>query len=414
MNRKNKQRNILVIGMHQTYLKTYAGGYVRLKEFLKNFPKDFDYKLIDVSPTIYEDVIDKEKLILLKSPTSINFFLSLFFPLGVLLERIWMSFAIYAELKKHIEKEGSLIYVPIGELPHLYIPAIYLKRNYPGTKLVVDILNFRVINEGLIKLIKKLRKTDTLFNSFALGVVYYCMYMVIKKTVNEADYVFTVSKDLVKEIKKVYLKNTISFTPSGVDPNPSIPHKTKKKYLGVYVGRVTEQKGIYNLINVWKKIVKVKRNAKLAIAGFVDPYTESAIKKLVKDNHLEANIDVFGPVSEQKKYKIISEGKMFLHLANYEPLFPVIGILEGMICGLPCLVFDMPVLKDEVTTKIKNVFVFVAENGNLDEAAKKVLDYDRYVKNKKNKISFLSKQFAKKFDWKEISNVEVKVIRDLL
>jgi len=55
------------------------------------------------------------------------------------------------------------------------------------------------------------------------------------------------------------------------------------------------------------------------------------IKNLVKQSNLENNVVVYGSVTEEEKYKILSESEIFLHVANYEPLFPVIGILEGLI-----------------------------------------------------------------------------------
>jgi len=405
---------ILIIGTHQTYLKSYAGGYVRLREFIKRFPSEFNYKVIDVRPSIYEDIVEKDKLILFNNPRIVKLLLTLFFPLGVLCERVWMGFSIYKLAKKNIKNGKALIYVPIGDLLHLYIPAIILKKEFPQSKLLIDILNFGVIEKNIFQLTNKLKKNSNLFTSFILATFYLITFFIIKNTIKKVDFVFTVSKDLITEIKKIYPKNTIDYTPSGVSVNVRIPKKTKKKYLGVYVGRVTEQKGIYNLLEVWREVVKEKPEAKLAIAGFMDIETSGIIKSRIEKFGLEKNIVIFGAVTEEDKYKILSESEIFLHLANCEPLFPVIGILEGLISGLPCVVFDMPVLKAEVSKTIKNNFVFVISNGNIQEASKVIVEYDSYPKSKKIVISNKAKQFASKFDWNEIANKEFLVIKNLI
>jgi glycosyltransferase involved in cell wall biosynthesis len=92
----------------------------------------------------------------------------------------------------------------------------------------------------------------------------------------------------------------------------------------------------------------------------------------------------------------------------------VIGILEGLISGLPCVVFDMPVLKAEVSETIKNNFVFVIPYGNIQEASKVIIEYDNYSKSKKNTLSKKARKFASKFDWNEIANKEFLVIKNLI
>jgi len=262
--------DILIIAAHQTYLKDYAGGYVRLKELLKRIPADLDYKIIDVSPSIYEDIVKKERLLLFDIPLFIKFFIRFCFPLGVLFERLWMSFVIYKLARGNMRNKNTLIYVPLGELPHLYLPAVFLKRRFSQSKLIVDILNFGVVKDNIFQLTKRFNKNSNLIISFGLALFYQIHFLILKNTIAEVDYIFTVSKELIAEIKKIYPNSTIDYTPSGINVPVVINKKIKKKYLGVYVGRVTEQKGIYNLLEIWMKVVKEDPKAKLAIAGFMD------------------------------------------------------------------------------------------------------------------------------------------------
>jgi len=283
-------RKILIIGVHQSYVKSYAGGYIRLKEFIKNIPKTIQYSLVDIRPSIYPKT-HPNKAILFYIPNLIQFFIAKAFPVGVLMERIYSAVAIYKITKKNIiHSKINLIYLPFGELLHLYIPVMLLKKRYPHIKIVVDILNFENIKTDLISQINKFRKEKlNLVNSIIFSFVHTISYTVLKKTINEIDYIFTVSPELVNSIKKIYKKNSIDFTPSGI----SIPkyQDLKKKYLGIYVGRITEQKGMYHLLNTWSSVVKSISDAKLAIVGAVNKSNYELMIKEIKMRKLTNNIE---------------------------------------------------------------------------------------------------------------------------
>lgn len=405
---------LLILGVHQSHVKAYAGGYVRLREFLKRIPPDIDYKIVDISPSIYEDVVGKDKIILLESPYIVKLLLAKLFPLGVLFERIWTIVTVYRTVKEYIHNEKSLLYVPTAELLHLYLPAIMLKKEFPKTKLVFDILNFEVLNENILSLIKRFHKTFNLITSIEMSFVHYFTYIITKKTINDIDYIFTVSPQLIKTIKSIYKKETIDYTPSGVNISSNILRNTNKKYQGVYIGRITEQKGIFNLLETWAKVVEKESKAKLAIAGIINPELTSLVNEKINHLKLSRNIEVFESISEKKKFDIISKGEIFLHLANYEPLFPVIGILEGLSYGLPCIVFDMPVLRLEVDKMENNNFIFVVKNGNIEKVSEIVVNYINYAKRKKSAVFVNARNYASKFNWTEISKKEFKIIRDLI
>jgi glycosyltransferase involved in cell wall biosynthesis len=405
--------NILIVGVHQTYLKAYAGGYVRLREFLKRMPREFDYKLIDINPSIYRDIADSRITLLFNNLKFVQIILKIFFPLGVVCEWIWVGLSVHRILKSNINNGEVLIYLPFDHL-HLYLPAILLKKKYPQIKVLVDILNFKVVKENIFQITKKQNKNSNIVISFFLAILYKTVYIIFKNTINNVDYVFGVSRDQVNEIKKIYKRNTIDYTPSGVSIDCPITKDIKGKYLGVYMGRVTEQKGIYNLLKVWKEVIKNKPDVRLAIMGPIDSDTRKNVERQINNCELKNNIEIFGPVSEEKKVRILSESQIFLHLANFEPLFPVIGILEGLACGLPCLVFEMPVLSAEVDKNLRNKTIFVVNNGDIKGAAKSILEFDDYSEAKKNKISIQAKKFASKFDWNIISNKEFNVIRRLI
>lgn len=406
------KNNIIIIGIHQSHVGANAGGYIRLIEFIKFIPRDFNFKIIDLYPTIYDNNLQKKQIRTYTQPRIIYILLKKFFVLGVLSERIYSAIQAYKISCSIIEKESiSVIYVPIGEFLHLYLPAILLKRKYPHIKLVVDILNFKVYKDNFILILKSyISKSNNYIFSIATALVSYISFKIVQITINTVDFVYTVSPQLIEEIKQIYKRNTIDFTPSGVTFHPN-KAKIIKRYAGVYVGRVTEQKGVFNLIQVWKEVVKLKPEARLIIAGLITPETTKEVNEKIKMYNLTENVELKGSVTEKEKFKIIAESQIFLHLANYEPLFPVIGILEGLSVGLPVVVYEMPVLQPEISTIKMNNFIHIVKNNQYKEVADKVLKLSNLKEKEKKEILINAVEYVRKFDWRLIAGKEWDSIR---
>lgn len=409
-----KQADVLILSWHQIYLSSFAGGYVRLKEFLKRFSK-LNYLILDNYPSIYKKEA-KNNLIEYQSLKIIKPLINKFFILWFFFEIISTGFIIYKKAKQIIkEKKINVIYVPIGEFRHLYLPAYFLKRKFPHLKVVVDILNFEIPEKTLFLFYKKLRKNNVgIFRSLAIMFDFLSHQFIISKTINFADYVFTVSPELIKVLKNYYHKDSIDFTPSGVNNSLSLDFSIEKKYLGAYMGRMNMEKGVINVINVWKKVVEKIPEAKLALAGVISDDFKKIITKLIKENKLDTNIDLFGSVTEEKKSQILSQSQIFLHLAKYEPLFPVIGILEGFSHGLPAIVYDMPVVSSQIENLKSKDFLYIVKNGDRKGVAGKILEYNLLSQNRKRELSQKAKKFTDLFDWDQIAKKEFKIILNLI
>ena len=401
---------LLILSWHQSYLKNYAGGYIRLQEFLKRFPPAI---LLDNKPSIYKDILPKTvELRQYQTPGFLTIFQKRFFIFWYLSETISAMIILYRLGKKIIgENKIKIIYVPIGEFYHLYLAGVLLKIRFPKIKLVVDILNYEIQAKNIFAYFSKLRKNGNSFFRAAAVVADGLISILVKKiTFDKCDYIFTVSPHLVEVIKRDYKKNTIDFTPSGVRVPTNIPSIKNKKYLGVYIGRMNVEKGVENVIITWSMVCKKLPKAKLALAGVINPDFLNYLKRRIKEFGLVNNIDLFGPVSENLKQKILSQSELFLHLAHYEPLFPVIGILEGLAAGLPTIIYEMPVVTQFKKENKVVKTLFIVKNGSTELAARKVIDYMNFADNEKLNYSLESINLAKNFDWKTIAQKEINVL----
>jgi len=111
-----------------------------------------------------------------------------------------------------------------------------------------------------------------------------------------------------------------------------------KVYDAVFQGRLHPQKGVLELVEIWKKVVHNKENAKLAIIG--DGPLMQNVKLQITNYKLEKNVKLFGYVFDgPEKYKIFSQSKVVVHPAFYDS--GGMAAAEAMAFELPCVGFDL-------------------------------------------------------------------------
>ncbi|OGK16413.1 hypothetical protein A2774_03075 [Candidatus Roizmanbacteria bacterium RIFCSPHIGHO2_01_FULL_39_12c] len=410
-----KKIDLLILTWHQTYLSKNAGGYIRLREFFKYIPNSIRFIIMDNQPSIYSDAVAKHQLYHYQTPAFLKFLEKRFFLFWFTLENIFAGIILYLSARRLIrDYQPKVLYVPIGEFVHIYFPSILLKLQFPKIKLVVDILNFEIPGEGAINYYRTLRKSGINFirSLFTIYATIQSSFL-IKKSIRLIDYVFTVSPDLVDKLRVFYKKDTIDYTLSGV----TIPKKikaVKKSFLGVYVGRLTVQKGVFELLDIWSMLVKKLPIAKLALAGQVDEVTKLALLDRISKLKLKKNVTFFGAVSESKKQKILSRSQIFLHLARYEPLFPVIGILEGLAQKLPVIIYNMKVVDSQLKEGLTDKPFLIAENGNKERVVQKILEFFQFPARQKTILAKEAYQLANKFDWSIIAEKEFNIINRMI
>lgn len=178
------------------------------------------------------------------------------------------------------------------------------------------------------------------------GLLYYLsqipVYWLIKKC---ADTVFVTNElDRRKFIDgDRFAPNRVIAVRGGVDTKTpvSIPEPRKKKYDAVFIGRFHPQKGVLELIDIWKIVCEKRRNAKLAMIGVGD--LEGEIRRKIESLGLKNNVVLFGFKDGIEKLKIFKNSKIVVHPATYDS--GGMAPCEAMTCGLPGVSFDLSVLR---------------------------------------------------------------------
>ncbi len=196
------------------------------------------------------------------------------------------------------------------------------------------------------------------------------MYWLVK---HYADRVWVTSEpDVEKFITPQRPRSKINVIQGGVDVTPSqkyfenhpIIPVPERKYDACFVGRFHYQKGVLELIDIWKRVCAQKPQAKLAMIG-VGPL-ESEIKVKIQKHRLQNNVDLLGFRDGPRKYEIFIQSKMMVHPATYDS--GGMAAAEGMAWRLPAVGFDLEALKTYYPQGMIKTPV-----GNLDLFAQNIL-----------------------------------------
>lgn len=109
----------------------------------------------------------------------------------------------------------------------------------------------------------------------------------------------------------------------------------------VFVGRLSLEKGVIRLLNIWKRVEFLLPDVSLSIYG--DGYMEKEMRSFIKEHHLN-NAKMMGYCDN--KEQIYKNADLLLMTSSTEGFGLV--IIEAMYYGVPCVAFDCPVSPKEV------------------------------------------------------------------
>ena len=238
--------------------------------------------------------------------------------------------------------QGDIVLSSSDFLPDA-IPAFILKLKNPKIKWIASFYLFAPKPWQ--------KKSPYKGKKYLLGLVYWLTqlpaYYIIK---NFADIVFVTSQPDIKPFitKHRDIKRIISVR-GGVDVLPVrhyfergefIPF-ANRNYDACFVGRLHYQKGVLELIHIWKAVCKKIPKSHLAIIG-MGPL-DGEIRSLIKKMGLQLNITLLGFLNGPQKFDVFKQSKMILHPATYDS--GGMATAEAMAWGLPGVAFDLEALK---------------------------------------------------------------------
>lgn len=207
-----------------------------------------------------------------------------------------------------------------------------------------------------------------------VGLFYWLLqrpsYWIIKF---QADFVLVTSKpDVLKFITKKRKPEKVIVARGGVDTEDSEEYLKsdnpspieKRKYDACFVGRFHYQKGVLELIDIWREVCAIVPNARLAMIGFGP--LENDVRMKIAKYKLGRNIDLLGYKTGKDKYEIFKKSKIIVHPATYDS--GGMAAAEAMAWGLPGISFNLESLRSYYPKGVVKVRCY-----NIKEFAVKIV-----------------------------------------
>jgi len=235
-------------------------------------------------------------------------------------------------------------------------------------------------------------------------------YLVLFSQLRFADVVFTGTSFGLDQLKKLGRRRPIILTGIGIDLEEfkREPLKSWERiWDGLFVGRMAPEKGIYDLLFIWRRVVDAIPNAKLAVVGkIIRPYYDKWIK-LLKELRLERNVFHLGEVERGELLKTYYRAKIFVFPSKMEGAG--IAIAEAMAAGLVIVAYPLPAYK-QLYFNAKSAYFC-----NTVEAFSKTIISLLRDNHRLERLSSYSREYAlRNFSWENVSKkIYVGITRDL-
>ncbi len=163
------------------------------------------------------------------------------------------------------------------------------------------------------------------------------------------------------------------------------------KFNIVFLGRMTEQKGIYDLVKIIQRVEKNKfYKHKLRFHIYGDGDLRYIIERLCK---ISECIKYYGYIKDEEIPVVLKNANVFITLSKWESL--PYNILEAQTMGLPVIAYNIPGPRDIIVNNETGLLV-----NNLDEFIQAIYDFS----DGKYKFENISENVAKKFNADRIYN----------
>jgi glycosyltransferase involved in cell wall biosynthesis len=153
------------------------------------------------------------------------------------------------------------------------------------------------------------------------------------------------TKDLINGTHKIGIEDVVTpGIPSDIlmDIEKVQTQKEAKPSSLLFVGRLQPSKGVFELVEIFKRLVSQNPELKLTIVGEGD--VSARLKEKIKESNLEDNILLTGSLPYKEIFKHYRRSTLFVFPSKSE-VFPLVSI-EAMASGLPVVVSDIPSLRE--------------------------------------------------------------------
>jgi glycosyltransferase involved in cell wall biosynthesis len=323
--------------------------------------------------------------------------------------KIMLNLALF--ISKVAKKEDADLIITPSEAPFgveaCYIASIFCSKPWTALFHTWEDLYHPSYSIGAINPLNILKHVNSkpsvsglpLTSKLGLGIDLLMLLKMAEKT-----RILTVSKSMVEEFS--YLNPHIKFltiTPgNGINLNAFSSELPKGfDYQAVFFARLVPEKGLFDLVEIWKWVTKKIPNAKLAVCGITEK--PELVKKFLDEVNrckLNNNIKFLGQQNKAELLQIVSNSYLTVYPSCGDAFS--IAALESLACGTPVVAYNIPAMR-HTFGNCKALFRCpIKDNASI---AKKVIFLLEHA-NLRTKLSKEAKEFASGFDWDKVVKSE--------
>lgn len=319
---------------------------------------------------------------------------------------LWTLLACFRSVSLIRRERCSLILAPNNTVPNL-LPAYFahLVTHLPFCVVAhhMDFLSEKVSsNFGLVYTAYRMTGYSW-FVSFLKALAFFVIIRILKKS----DAYIAVSNFTAQTLMQLGIApGRISVSGNGVDLDFIDQFETpiEKRYDAVFVGRISKEKGIFDLLDSWRDVSERDDAARLLMIGSGPDLRK--VKEALKKSRLRDNVIARGRVDDAKMYALMKASKVFVFPSRYEGWG--LAVAEALACGLPVVCYDIPALR-EVFGDCRSVFLV-----SLDDVRKfsaTIIEILEMKKEEYNRLASISRSYVRRFAWSEVASKDLRAIR---
>ena len=377
------QTRVLALLWHAPHYVISAGGFKRTYEIFKRVPADVSIVAIDNSPSFLTNIEgDGLRVIEYRVPERVRRLEREHFIAERMAEWLISTLLIAVEclkLRWHGER-FDVIFVPSSEqLPALLSGIV--ARSLFRARLVACNMNIEWFSERARPLVIRAH--------------------------NQADLLITLSRDLRRTLRHSGAGVPLVVNGVGLDTE-SIElalagAPDDKRYDAVFVGRHDREKGILDLVEAWSLLTERRPGAQLVMVGSCNPINKAILTEQIARFGMEDNITLAGMVEEDEKFLIMKSSRLCLFPSYMEGW----GIVpqEALACGLPVVLYDLPVYRENIRDCEAVFPVPVGDIGAMADKAASILEEDSFEQYERSGSLGVSQ-----FSWDAVARLEFDIL----
>lgn len=242
---------------------------------------------------------------------------------------------------------------------HIFAFIDNLKGHFKDFDIIIDAFHFipyfslfyRGRKKKIIGLINEVAGKLWFLNLFfPFACLGYWIEPYVIKLYQKAPFI-TGSDSAKKELLSCGIKNkNIHVIHHGFTSTPIVKSlKKEKDPVLLFVGRISKDKGIDDVFEVFKELKKEKKNARLWIVGKEEQKGTIAQMKKNFPFSVTKSIHYYGYISEKEKFSLLKRSWILIHASQKEGWG--LNVIEANSVGTPAVGYDIPGLVDSIKNK---------------------------------------------------------------